>query len=299
MKHYNKKSMCEGSSGEYICHTNSENQYKPIELYSFTDPLCPECLGIEPIIKKLMIEYRQYLTIRHVISSSNVMDRQRHSYHRMANDNKKTTSINNPVNCDKLPNSLPSLYNVSIAVKAAELQGKAAGRRFLRRLRDKIFLEKVNTNDKNVLIDCAIETGLDIQEFTKDICSQTPIKALQCDRRITCEMEVKTLPTLVFFSVDADTEGIKVPGVYPYDVYVQILSDLLGDKPKANDLPPIKEFMQIFKMVATKELSIVYDMNDKEIEREMKKLQLKQIVERVSFPLGTFWRYIQQSEESI
>lgn len=288
--------MCEGSSGKYICHTHSENQYKPIELYSFTDPLSPECMGIEPIIKKLIIEYRQYITIRSVIAChSNVMDKRQFPNQLASGRNKTDINEDNKGNC---LNNMPSPYSLSIAVKAAELQGKAAGRRFLRKLRHKVFLEKDNINDKHVLIDCALDAGLDIQEFTKDICSQTPIKALQCDRKLTCEMEVKTLPTLIFFSVAADTEGIKVPGVYPYEVYVQILSDLLGEKPKANDLPPIREFLRIFKMAATKELSIVYGLTDKEIEMEMKKLQLKQIVKRMSYPLGTYWRYIEKSEGS-
>src|SRR5574342_814130 len=40
----------------------------PLEIYMFVDPLCPECWALEPIIKKLQIEYGKYFSIRHILS---------------------------------------------------------------------------------------------------------------------------------------------------------------------------------------------------------------------------------------
>lgn len=34
---------------------------KPVEIYVFVDPLCPECWSLEPILKKLAIEYGRFL----------------------------------------------------------------------------------------------------------------------------------------------------------------------------------------------------------------------------------------------
>ena len=53
------------NTASYPCHCN-EN--KPLEIYMFIDPLCPECWALEPIMKKLQIEYGQYFTIKYVIS---------------------------------------------------------------------------------------------------------------------------------------------------------------------------------------------------------------------------------------
>ena len=39
-----------------------------LEIYMFIDPLCPECWALEPIMKKLQIEYGKYFTIKHVLS---------------------------------------------------------------------------------------------------------------------------------------------------------------------------------------------------------------------------------------
>ena len=40
-------------------------------------------------------------------------------------------------------------------------------------------------------------------------------------------MEVTEIPTLVFFNENIDDEGIKITGHYPYDVYVQIIEEML------------------------------------------------------------------------
>jgi len=46
----------------------SGSDKKPIEIYMFIDPLCPECWALEPILKKLQIEYGRYFSIKHVLS---------------------------------------------------------------------------------------------------------------------------------------------------------------------------------------------------------------------------------------
>ncbi|WP_258871641.1 DsbA family protein, partial [Halobacillus trueperi] len=33
---------------------------RPIEIYVFIDPLCPECWSLEPFLKKLTIEYGRF-----------------------------------------------------------------------------------------------------------------------------------------------------------------------------------------------------------------------------------------------
>ena len=48
-------------------------------------------------------------------------------------------------------------YNVSIALKAAELQGRRAGIRFLRKLQEMLFLEKQNISNFEVLVDMCQE----------------------------------------------------------------------------------------------------------------------------------------------
>ncbi|TCP29736.1 putative DsbA family dithiol-disulfide isomerase [Scopulibacillus darangshiensis] len=288
----NTGSTCEGTPGQFHCTTGEQqNGHKPIEIYAFIDPLCPECWGLEPFMKKLLLEYGQYFTLRYLIVGR-LDSSDRKVVKKIADQWEKIAGLTG-MSCDGdvWYNFPPSSYKISVAIKAAELQGKPAGFRFLRRVREKLFLEKQNINADAVLLDCAKTAKLDIEEFEKDISSNGPIKSLQCDRRMACEMDVSSFPTLVFFNADIEKEGIKVTGRYPFDVYVQILSEMLGEKPVPKEPPELEAFLKKYHLVATKELAVVYNLSEQEVRREMKKLKLKQVVEAVPVKYGTFWRY--------
>ncbi|MEJ5962765.1 DsbA family protein [Pedobacter immunditicola] len=61
-----------------------------------------------------------------------------------------------------------SSYPPSIAVKAAELQGKEKGVSFMRRVREMLFLEKKNITKWEHLQQAAREIGLDTFQFKAD-----------------------------------------------------------------------------------------------------------------------------------
>ncbi|WP_257985081.1 ClpXP adapter SpxH family protein [Bacillus sp. T33-2] len=282
------------SSGSFYCHGNEK---KPIEIYMFVDPLCPECWALEPIMKKLQIEYGRYFSVRHILSGrlANLNMTRKKRYETIAELWEKTASRTG-MSCDGnlwFENPVSSPYLASIAVKSAELQGRKKGIRFLRKIQEALFLEKQNVSNFEVLKSCARSVGLDIEEFVTDIHSESAAKAFQCDLKITSEMDVQEIPTLVFFNANVEEEGIKITGSYPYEVFVQILEEMLPEKPVAADHPPLEAFVKHYKMVASKEVAVVYDMTVSQAEMEMKKLLLKQKVEQVPAKYGMFWRYNQ------
>jgi predicted DsbA family dithiol-disulfide isomerase len=269
---------------------------KPLEIYMFIDPLCPECWALEPILKKLHIEYGNYFSLKHVLSGriANLNVSKRKNYEVIADLWEKTASRSG-MSCDGslwLENPVASPYIASIAIKAAELQGRKAGIRFLRKLQENLFIDKQNISHFEVLKSCAENAGLDVEEFISDFHSESAAKAFQCDLKITTEMEVQEIPTLVFFNENAEDEGIKITGPYPYEVYVQILEEMLSEEPIKNQPPPLDAFLKYFKLVASKEIAVVYNMSVSQVEREMKKLLLLQKVEQLPAKYGTFWRYV-------
>lgn len=269
---------------------------KPIEIYVFTDPLCPECWALEPVLKKLYLEYGRYFKIRHVLSVNLTT----------LNVSKKTkpeniaevwehTASRSGMSCDAdiwFEDPISTPYAASIGVKAAELQGKHAGVRFLRKLQEMLFVEKQNTTKEEVLIQIAKDINIDINEFEKDLHSDSASRAFQCDLKIMNEMEVEKSPTIVFFNENIEEEGLKVTGWYSYDIYVQILKDMIGEKLVPSKIPDLECFLKKYKFVASKEISVVYDMDEQEVDRQMKQLLLKQKVEVVPVKYGTFWRYL-------
>ncbi|MEH7530315.1 dithiol-disulfide isomerase [Priestia megaterium] len=272
---------------------------KPLEIYVFVDPLCPECWALEPILKKLQIEYGQLLSLKHVLGGNlqqlNIGVQQK--FEHIAKSWEKTGSRSG-MSCDGnlwLENPIDTPYAASIAIKAAGLQGKKQGIRFLRRLQEVVFLEKQNVTEESVLIQCAKHVGLDVNEFVKDLHSDYAAKAFQCDLKITSEMDVDEIPTLVFFNEKVEEEGIKISGYYSYETYVHIIKEMLEIDPDPACLPPLRSFLSYFQFVASKEVAVVYGLSLEEAEKELKKLQLQQVVERVPVKYGTFWRSTEKS----
>lgn len=273
---------------------------KPLEIYMFVDPLCPECWALEPIIKKLQIEYGRLFTLKYIISGRlatlNITKRKRPD--KIAQAWEKTASRTG-MSCNGnvwIENPLSTPYTASLAIKSAELQGKKAGLRYLRKLQELLFIESQNVSDEMMLTKIAENVGLDVEEFKKDLHSQSTAKALQCDLKITTDMDVQEIPTLAFFSEDIEKEGLKITGMYSYDMYVHVLMEMIGDNIKPSHTPPLEVFLQHYKFVASAEIAAVYNMTMTEVEKELKKFVLSQNVERVHAKHGTFWRYIEGSK---
>ncbi|HEX7065133.1 MAG TPA: ClpXP adapter SpxH family protein [Bacillales bacterium] len=302
---YETGSYCDGASGE--CKTYSSSpfsqsgaRHKPIEIYAFIDPACPMCWELEPIIKKLTIEYGQYFKLRYLIGGrlntlnncEKKKDEQKIAQDRADRWDQISRRYGMPCDGDIwLENPISSSYTASIGVKAAELQGKQAGLRFLRKLREAFFLKKQNISDEKVLLRCAEDSALDLKEFQHDIRAKGAVRAFQCDMKTTSEMEVDHLPTLVFLNANADEEGIKISGNFPYEAYEQVICEMLGQQPQTAEPPAIEDFLKKYPFVATKEIAVVYNLSCEEVERHMKKLVLKQLVERIPIKSGTFWQY--------
>ncbi|MDQ0255390.1 putative DsbA family dithiol-disulfide isomerase [Evansella vedderi] len=297
---YDELGLCcpEEPSSFYI----SDKKKKPLEIYMVIDPLCPECWALEPIIKKLQMEYSPYFTLTTIVgneikSLNQPCGSKKSSHVKQLAKMYDEIATRTGMPCDGdvwYENSSFTPYLAIIAIKAAELQGKAIGAKYLRRLREALFVHKKNIASEEVLIDCANKVkGMDVQEFEHDLQSQSATKAFQADVKTTKEMNVTTLPTLVFFNDDVDEPGVKVSGLYDYSVYEKIMSEMLGET-TMEKCPPLslESFLQFYSVVATKEISVVFDWSTERVEKEMKKLQIQQKAERVPVKYGNLWRYM-------
>ncbi|MBS4177397.1 ClpXP adapter SpxH family protein [Lederbergia citrea] len=260
-------------------HTNN----KPMEIYLFIDPFCTDCWALSPIIKKLQLEYGDYFILKYVLCGQITS---------LNNKNKKDLihSKKTVKNCQTDP-FMYTPHLAAISIKAAELQGKRAGIRFIRRLQEMLFMENADITDINVIQQCAKNADLDLDEFIGDIYSQSAAKAFQCDLKITSEMEVSEMPAMVFFNENIEDEGLKITGLYSYDIYVQILTEMLEGYPKPAEMPPLELFLTSNPINATHDLAVIYDQSPQQIERQMKQLQLQQKAQKIHAKNGPFWKY--------
>ena len=249
---------------------------KPIELYIFIDPLCPEAYAMQMTLRKLQVEYCHYFTCRYVLSTE------------LSALNCMTNRMKACVTGAELDITHPALP--SIAIKAAELQGKRAGFRYLNKVQEVAALKTRNINSHATLIEIAQQVNLDMNEFTTDFGSKEAARAFQGDLYLTREMEVEEIPSIVFFNECIEDEGLKVSGSYNYDVYEHILRELLDEELIRQPLPGLDELFNRFSSMTTAEVAEIYSINEQAAERELKKRMLQQKVERLMTDDLTLWR---------
>lgn len=246
---------------------------RPVELYVFIDPLCPSCWSLQPILRRLQVEYEQYFTLRVALRTS-----------------LKNLNINANPSC-RTPyceNSNPSFP--SLAIKAAEFQGKRAGFRFLSKLLDYTFSQSKNISSFDVLLEVAEDLHLDVDEFVRDFKSQNALRNLQIDLFLASEMGVSQAPTFVFFNENIEDAGLKIDGLYDYEVYVQVLSELIPNEIFAEQPPAIELLLNRFEAMTTEEIATIYNRSLSDTERELKKKVLLQKIERLTVDQATYWR---------
>lgn len=257
---------------------NSTSLYfesRPLELYVFIDPACNECWHLQPILRRLQVDYERYFTLRVVLRTS--LPSLNYSYSRMLPDHESCGKEIHP--------AFPS-----IAIKAAEFQGKRAGLKFAAKLFEYANLKGRNVNAFSVLVEIADIIQLDVDEFMRDFASKNVHRALQIDLYMAKEMEVDHAPTFVFFNGNIEDEGLKISGLYSYDIYEQIIEELIGQSIYPDSPPPLGDLFNRFDTLTTKEIADIYRIPEKSAERELKKRLLQQHVERLPIQDITLWR---------
>lgn len=241
---------------------------KPIELYVFIDLLQSKSRDLHAIIRKLQVNYGHYFSIRFILSTE--LSSLNVACHRINNcaSHEELVDLSHPV--------LPS-----IAVKAAELQGKKIGNRFLMKLFEYQITEEKNIRSCNTLTEIAKAVSLDVEEFEADFRSLEAARSFQSDLCITHEMDVQEVPSFVFFNGNIEDEGLKVSGNYSYEVYEEILSELLEEELVQAPPPQLEDLFKRFHVLSAEEIASFYNISEKAAERELKKRLLQQTIERI------------------
>lgn len=140
------------------------------------------------------------------------------------------------------------------------------------------------------LTEIAFEVQLDMNEFTVDFGSKEAAHAFQCDLYITREMEVDEVPSIVFFNENVEDEGLKVSGLYNYEVYEHILQEMIQEQLVRQPLPSLDELFIRFQTLTTAEVAAIYQIAESVAERELKKRMLQQKIERLMKDDIALWR---------
>jgi predicted DsbA family dithiol-disulfide isomerase len=267
---------------------------KPVRLLYFTDPICSSCWGIEPQLRKLKQEYGEYFHVEYrmggllkswsdyggndVSGPGSVAQHweEASAYYQMPIDGEVW-------NEDPLHSSFPP----AIAFKAAQLQGNYNAERFLRRIKEMVFIEKVNISKMDNPVKAAENVGLDIVQFQSDV-EDGAKQLFEEDLLMTREWGVRGFPTINF--IDEEDNRFKVYGSKPYHVYEQALLKLVTGPVHRNTASSYEIIFTQYNTVTLKEFAVFYEVDFEKAENILHELEQQKVVKRMVTNAGSLWK---------
>lgn len=275
------------------CDKRISPENKPVHILYYTDPICSACWGIEPQLRKLSLEYGEYYEIEYKMGGL------------LPNwDSDNESKIGNPADLAHhweeagdyygmpidgdiwLEDPLSSSYPPSIAFKAAQLQDDVKSLLFFRRMKEMLFLEKINIAKWKWIEKAAQETGLDTELLRNDVEGDAQ-RLFQEDLDISKHMGVRGFPTL-FFS-NAEGNQIILYGVRPYKDFEQVLQRVCPQAVKQPIIQTHEGLFNHYRTLTTHEFAVITDRNDNEALEILNSLFKLKYIDKYLSKKGTLW----------
>jgi hypothetical protein len=199
---------------------------------------------------------------------------------------------------------LRSTYPGCRAVKAAQLQGRAAGYRYLRALREGIVCRRRRLDTDESLVEAASAVGLDAERFRADLASDAVADAFERDLELARDVpDVARRSDKVRCSADDRSERVPFPtlrfdgpdgatrwtcGMRSLD-YVRDAALAAGAQPTSGPRPTVLAAAERFGTVAAVEVAAICDLPLARVEAELAQLALDGRLESTAVLAGRLW----------
>ncbi len=272
---------------------SKKDKKKPIQIIYFTDPICSTCWIIQPLLRKLQLEYGDFINIEYrmggLLPSWNEynkgkickpLDAAQHweemcSIHQMPLDG--DIWIEDP---------LKTSYPPSIAFKAAQMQDNSKALLFLRRIKEMVFLEKKNIIKSEYLENAAFEVGLDSALLLRDIEGRAQQNFLK-DLELKNEYGVNSFPTLIFF--DNNGNKITLKGLQPYEKFEEVITGFMPlIRKKVIDRNPMQLFNH-FSTLTNKEFETLSNLKKDEAAKYLNEMYKNDTIGKFESKNGIIW----------
>lgn len=259
-----------------------------------TDPICSRCWAMEPAWRKLVFHYGDLLTVTHVYGG--LLPRWHHFRDRNfpietpADVVRHWTEMarvhGQPIDPSVwLRDPVPSSYPPSIALHVVRHIAPALEERYLRRLRQALFLEAKNVAREEVLIACAADLGLDWEAFAAAYQAGAGAEPFARDLRSLSSLGVTALPTLLVRGGRRGAVQV-LRGPQRYAQLRAALRDAVG-----TDLPPERPItpataLQAYGSGTAREFAELLELDEPTAEAELRAAGA--LVDR--YASGRVWR---------
>lgn len=285
--------MCEMPAGENSnVKTAIPTESKPVKIIYYTDPICSSCWGIEPQLRKLKLEYGDYFEIDYRMGgllpdwnyNSGGISKPSDVAHHW---DEASLYYEMPIDGNVwLEDPLDSSYPSCIAMKAAQIQSKEKAVKFMRVLREELYLNKKNIAKWENIAQVAKIAGLDVQKLKTDYDDAEEL--FQEDLNLAKSLGVRGFPTLFF--ADSENNQLKVYGSKPYDDYENALLTLF---PKAKKKIIKNEnalaLFENFPTLAPKEYAVINNISVNEAKIILEELFNKGKLDKKTIKNGSLY----------
>jgi predicted DsbA family dithiol-disulfide isomerase len=237
-----------------------------VRVQYFTDPACSWSWGIEPKVRRLMVEFADSLTWTYVMGGlARQFDPEAGRSEQVGEWLEAAAESGMPYD-PRLWTEGPisSSYPACMAVKAGTEQSSDGGYAYLRALREGLMCFRRKLDTTEALVEEARRVKLDVERFRVDLGSHATLEAFGADLEAT-RTEPWPLPTLLFGGSHA------VSGFRPYEEY-RGAALAAGAEPTRADAPDVLEAVKRFGRMATAEVIEVCELPEPRAAAELWRL---------------------------
>lgn len=296
----NNPLLCDPETGvcEIPAHKNTGDgmkiaaDVKPVKIIYFTDPICSSCWGIEPQLRKLKLEYDHIIDIEYRMGgllpdwsyNSGGISKPSDVAHHW---DEVSLHYDMPIDGDVwLEDPLDSSYPPSVAFKAAEIQDKDKAVRFLRILREMVFLQKKNITKWEHLAEAAQKSGLHVSQFKSDYEGRAKTLFKE-DLALGQKLGVRGFPTMFFLDGKGNQEMVK--GTKPYAFYEAPLLNLHPSGIKFDYETTWEYLFAKYRSLTAREFSELSGISRDVSEAYLNQLSEKGLLEKLTTKNGPLW----------
>ena len=265
-----------------------------IELLYMTDPMCSHCWGMEPIWRKFLYVYGAFVNVRYIygglleswsgFSRGGITSPADLVPHFAEVAEQYGQPIDSALWNREHPEYDPpeSSYPASRGLHIVRLLNPSAEPRFLRLLRQAVFIERRNTARSEVIAACAADAGVDRAAFFKLWKEGAGDGPFEQDLQETQLLGVRGFPTYILRS--ANNQALVLPGTQSFLKLKQALEYILEKAPRPRPIE-MQDVLNAYISGTTREFAEILGFSDAEMERVLEEEQ----VSRKSLVTGALW----------
>lgn len=264
-----------GSASQYAAAGTSPHGAEParVTILFATDPICSHCWAMEPAWRRFLYHFGELIEVRHVYGGllpswngfrdlgagiASPADVAPHW-------DEVVARYRQPIDSSVwLRDPLHSSYPPTLAALAVRSLAPALEDRYLRRLREALFLEGRNIARPSELRGYAVEIGVDGDAFHEAFESIEIQRSFREDRAQLRTLGIAGFPTLVVDAPEAERAWV-LRGTQPYHRLERALQAVLGELPPQRPMTPAS-VLAAYGSGTTREFAEVLEQPEAEVE---------------------------------